>query len=308
MGRTSPNQRACRTVRAMIASHRPYLTTSGPLAFAHRGGSRERPENTMASFAAAVELGYLHLETDTQLTRDGVLLAFHDQTLDRVTDLSGPVAGHTLAEIRRADAAHRFSPDGGRSHPFRGTGVTVPTLEEVLLAFPATRFNIDAKQPEVVAPLAALIDRLGAQDRTCIGSFSDGRLRRFRRLSGGRVCTSMGRRSIITARLTSMAGRMPTLGADCVQVPTAQWGVRVVDRAFVRAAHRGGLQVHVWTIDDRAEMERLLDLGVDGIMSDRPTLLREVLQGRGQWAGSEVGGQRDSNPRPPDPQSGTLTS
>ncbi len=292
----------------MIASHRPYLTSDGPLAFAHRGGSKERPENTMESLTAAVELGYLHLETDTQMTRDGVLLAFHDETLDRVTDLHGPVSEHTLAEVRRADAGYSFSLDGGRTHPFRGRGVTVPTLEEVLLAFPATRFNIDAKQERVVAPLAALIHRLGADDRICIGSFRDARLRRFRRLSRGRICTSMGRTSIIAARLTSLAGRMPALGADCVQVPTAQWGVRIVDRGFVQAAHRGGLQVHVWTIDDRPTMERLLDLGVDGIMSDRPTLLREVLQARGQWAGAEMGGQRDSNPRPPDPQSGTLTS
>ena len=110
----------------MIASHRPYLTSDGPLAFAHRGGSLERPENTMASFTAAVELGYLHLETDTQLTRDGVLLAFHDETLDRVTDLHGQVSDHTLAEVRRADAGYSFSLDGGRTHPFRGTGVTVP--------------------------------------------------------------------------------------------------------------------------------------------------------------------------------------
>ena len=290
----------------MIASRRPYLASNGPLAFAHRGGSLERPENTMESFTAAVELGYLHLETDTQMTRDRVLLAFHDETLDRVTDLHGEVSDHTLAEVRLADAGYNFSIDGGRTHPFRGRGLTVPTLEEVLLAFPSTRFNIDAKQERVVAPLAALIDRLGAADRICIGSFRDTRLRRFRRLSQGRVCTSMGRSSIIAARLTSLAGRMPAFGADCVQVPTAQWGVRVVDRAFVQSAHRGGLQVHVWTIDDRPTMERLLDLGVDGIMSDRPTLLREALQARGQWAGSEMGGQRDANPRPPDPQSGTL--
>ena len=167
----------------MIASPRPYLTSDSPLAFAHRGGSLEHPENTMASFTAAVELGYLHLETDTQITRDGVLLAFHDETLDRVTDLHGEVSDHTLAEVRRADAGYSFSIDGGRTHPFRGRGVTVPTLEEVLLAFPSTRFNIDAKQERVVAPLAALIDRLGAADRICIGSFRDARLRRFRRLS-----------------------------------------------------------------------------------------------------------------------------
>jgi glycerophosphoryl diester phosphodiesterase len=292
----------------MIASERPYLRAGGTLAFAHRGGSLEHPENTMVAFGSAVDLGYLHLETDTQLTRDGVLLAFHDQTLDRVSDLSGPVSGRTLGEIRRADAAHRFSLDGGRTHPLRGTGIGIPTLEEVLVSFPQTGFNIDAKTSRVLVPLAALIERLGAADRICIGSYSDGRLRRFRRLSGGGVCTSMGRDAIVTARLTSLAGRMPAFGADCVQVPVSQWGVRVADRAFVRAAHRGGLQVHVWTIDDRAEMERLLDLEVDGIMSDRPALLKEVLQARGLWAGAEMGGQRDLNPRPPDPQSGALTN
>src|ERR1039458_357187 len=177
----------------MIATERPYLTTRGTLAFAHRGGSLEHPENTMVSFGAAVDLGYLHLETDTQLTRDGVLLAFHDETLDRVTDLTGPVAGRTLEEIRRADAAHRFSQDGGRTHPLRGTGIGIPTLEEVLVAFPQTRFNIDAKTSRVLAPLAALIERLGAADRICIGSFSDGRVRRFRRLGGGRARLLLGR-------------------------------------------------------------------------------------------------------------------
>ena len=141
----------------MIATDRPYLTTRGTLAFAHRGGSLEYPENTMASFQVAVDLGYLHLETDTQLTRDGVLLAFHDETLARVTDLTGPVHGRTLEEIRRADAAYRFSHDGGRTHPLRGTGIGIPTLEEVLVGFPHTRFNIDAKTRRVVAPLAALI-------------------------------------------------------------------------------------------------------------------------------------------------------
>lgn len=292
----------------MIATRRPYLVTHGTIGFAHRGGSKERPENTLASFGAAVELGYSYLETDAQLTRDGVVLAFHDESLGRVTDLVGAVADRTLEEIRRADAGYRFTPDRGRTHPYRGTGLTIPTLAEVLDAFPSARFNIDLKTDQVVAPLAALIERLGVADRVCVASFSDRRLRRFRRLTGGAVCTSMGKRAIATARLTSLLGRVRAQGADCVQVPTSQGGVRIVDRRFVLAAHRQGLQVHVWTIDDRPRMERLVDLGVDGIMTDRPTLLREVLQARGRWAGPEVGGQRDSNPRPPDPQSGTLTS
>jgi len=126
MGRTSPSSRACRTLRAMIATDRPYLTTGGTLAFAHRGGSLEHPENTVVSFQVAVDLGYLHLETDAQMTRDGVLLAFHDETLDRVTDLTGPVHERTLEEIRRADAAYHFSHDGGRTHPLRGPGSASP--------------------------------------------------------------------------------------------------------------------------------------------------------------------------------------
>ena len=307
-----------------MSVRRPYLSSPLPLAIAHRGGSLERPENTMVAFEGAVRLGYGYLETDAQLTRDGVVLAFHDEILDRVTDLHGRVGDHTLEELRGADAGYHFSLDGGRSHPLRGTGVTVPTLEEVLLAWPSVRFNIDAKTEEVVAPLAKLIDRLRVADRVCIGSFSDSRLRRFRRLSRGEVSTSMGRRAVGAARLASLVGTMPASGADCVQVPCTRRGVRIVDRSFIRAARRGGLQVHVWTIDDRAEMERLLDLGVDGIMSDRPALLREVMVSRGLWqeasgeameggvrpqeAEGRAGGQRDSNPRPPGPQPGTLTS
>jgi glycerophosphoryl diester phosphodiesterase len=291
------------------ASRRPYLDSRTPIAFAHRGGSRERPENTMVAFQAAVNLGYRYLETDAQLSRDGVLLAFHDEVVDRVTDLSGRVCELTLAELQRADAGHRFSTDGGRSFPYRGKGLRVPTLEEVLTAWPQVRVNIDAKTEAVVAPLVRLLVRLDACDRVCIGSFHDLRLARLRHLSRGRICTSMGRGAVAALRAGSLIGRMPAVGGDCLQVPVAQWGVRVVDARLVRAAHRARLPVHVWTIDDRSEMGRLLDLGVDGIMTDRPSLLHEVMERRGLWeGGSETGGRRDSNPRPADPQSATLTS
>ncbi|MGD0834803.1 MAG: glycerophosphodiester phosphodiesterase [Candidatus Dormibacteria bacterium] len=261
---------------------RPYLAGPTPLAIAHRGGGGEHPENTMAAFAAAVALGCTHVETDVQLTRDRVLVAFHDDSLDRVTDGHGRIADLTLAEVRHADAGYRFSP-AGAGFPFRGRGLTVPTFEELLTAWPQLRVNVDAKSEATVAPLAALIERLGATERVCAASFSDRRLRRFRRLSGGRVCTSMGSGAIARARLASLAGRMPAVGADCVQVPLAHRGIRIVDRRFVAAAHRGGLPVHVWTVDDEATMERLVDLGVDGIMTDRPSLLREVLRRRGLW-------------------------
>lgn len=290
-------------------SPRPYLASPTPFAIAHRGGSKEHPENTMEAFQAAVDLGYRFLETDAQLTRDGVVVAFHDEVLDRVTDLGGRVADHSLAQVRRADAAHRFSVDAGRSFPRRGRGVRVPTLEQVITTWPHVRINVDAKTESVVAPLVALVARLGAWERVCVGSFSDTRLARARRLSGGRLCTSMGRGAVAAARLASLSGRFPTLGGDCAQVPVRQWGVRVVDEAFVRAAHRAGVQVHVWTVDSRDGMESLLDLGVDALMTDRPSLLREVMSRRGLWGEeAERGGWRDSNPRPPDPQSGTLTS
>ncbi len=244
----------------------------------------------MAAFQRAVDLGYAYLETDAQLSRDGALIAFHDDVLDRTTDLSGRVGDHTMAEIARADAGCRFTPDAGRTFPRRGRGIRVPALEEVLTAFPQVRVNVDVKTEAVVAPLVRLLDRVDAWDRVCVGSFSDPRLTRLRRLAGGRMCTSMGRRAVAAARAASIAGRFPTRGGDCAQVPAAQWGVRVVDRRFIRAAHHAGVPVHVWTIDDQPTMEALLDLDVDGIMTDRPALLREVMLRRGMWRGRTLDG------------------
>jgi len=140
----------------------------------------------------------------------------------------------------------------------------------------------------VVAPLVDLLRRLNAFDRVCIGSFSDDRLRRVRRLAKRGICTSMGPGSITTAWLASRTRRMPRLQADCIQVPVRARRLVVVDERFVKAAHRAGLQVHVWTIDDQAEMNTLLDLGVDAIMTDRPRLLRDVLTARGQWHGAAL--------------------
>jgi glycerophosphoryl diester phosphodiesterase len=193
----------------------------------------------------------------------------------------------SLADVRAADAGHRFSRDDGRTHPFRGRGCLVPTLEELLTRWDDVYVNLDPKSDAAVAPLARLLDRLGAHARVCVGSFSDARLARFRVLTAGRVCTSMARRAVAAARLAAYARRpVARLGADCMQVPM-RWGrVRVVDAALMAAAHRSGLPVHVWTIDDEASMHTMLDLGVDGIMSDRPRLLRDVLVARGQWTGS----------------------
>jgi glycerophosphoryl diester phosphodiesterase len=255
-----------------------------PITFAHRGARSEAPENTLAAFESAVALGYRYLETDVHLTRDGVLLAFHDSCLDRVTDGAGTIARLELSDVEAADAGYAFTPDGGRSFPFRGHGHRIPRLEDLLTRWPQARVNIDPKSDRSVAPLASLIDRLDAWDRVCIGSFSDRRLRRIRALSRGRACTSMGPRAVRVARAVGLCGLMPRQGADCIQVPL-RWGpIPIITARFVRAAHRVGLPVHVWTINDEPTMHGLLDVGVDGIMTDRPRLLRDVLASRGSVA------------------------
>jgi glycerophosphoryl diester phosphodiesterase len=262
-------------------SGHPFLGERTPVAIAHRGGADEAPENTLEAFGAAVALGYRYLETDAHASRDGVVVAFHDPRLDAHTDRQGEIAQLTIAEIEAADAGWAFSPDGGRSFPYRDRGVRVPRLEELLLRWPQAHVNIDPKSDASVEPLVALIDRLGAWERVCVGSFSDRRLRRVRALSRGRACTSMGPRAVAIARALSVAGRVARQGAECIQVPIHSGRIRIVSRRFVSAAHRAGLRVHVWTINERSTMHELLDLGVDGIMTDRPRLLRDVFIERG---------------------------
>jgi len=234
----------------------------------------------MPAFEAAVALGYRYLETDVHLTRDGVVVAFHDSRLDRVTDRAGAIAELAIADVLAADAGYRFSPDG-RTFPFRGRGVSVPRLDELLERWPHARLNIDPKSDGCVAAVVALVDRFGAWDRVCFGAFSDARLRRIRALSRGRACTSMGPRAVALARACGAAGFVPRQRADCIQVPVRRGRIALATAGFVRAAHRARLPVHVWTVDDAPTMTELLDLGVDGIMTDRPRLLREVLASRG---------------------------
>jgi glycerophosphoryl diester phosphodiesterase len=268
-------------VRARCHGLHPFLDQPGPIAIAHRGGAEEAPENTLEAFGAAVALGYRYLETDAHVSRDGVVVAFHDARLDDSTDRTGAIAALSIAEIAAADAGYVFSPDGGRSHPFRARGIRIPRLEELLLRWPEARVNIDPKTDACVEPLVAMIDRLGTWDRIGIGSFSDRRLRRIRALSRGRACTSMGPRAVAAARAAALCGSMPRQGADCVQVPLRRGPIPIVTAGFVRAAHRSGLPVHVWTVNAEPSMHELLDIGVDGIMTDRPRHLRDVFAARG---------------------------
>lgn len=261
---------------------RPFLAAERPLAFAHRGGGKLWPENTMAAFQGAVQLGCRYLETDLRTSRDGIMVTIHDETLDRISDGSGPVHALTLAELKRLDAGYRFSPDEGQSFPFRGKGVTVPTLAEVTQAFPDIRLNLDIKQmePSLVEALVTFIEEQGAHDRILVGSFHDRMLKEFRQRTGGRVATSAASGE---ARLFWLASRLGLTrflrpAYDALQVPARQGPLPVVDRRFVQAAHRLGIQVHVWTVDEADEMRRLLNLGVDGLMSDRPDLLLDVLK------------------------------
>jgi glycerophosphoryl diester phosphodiesterase len=256
----------------------PFLADPPPLVIAHRGAAEDAPENTIEAFAGAVGLGCRYLETDAHATKDGVVVAFHDHRLDRVTDRAGAIADLTADEVERADAGYHFrAPDG--TFPYRGQGVRVPRLETILTRWPDARVNIDPKDDLCVDPLVALIDRLDAWERVCIGAFSDARLHRVRTKSRGRACTSMGPRAVATVTLAAAAtGRMPRLGADCLQVPPRQGRIPLVTPRFVKAAHRAGLPVHVWTIDDALAMRRLLAMGVDGIMTNRPRVLRDLLQ------------------------------
>lgn len=260
----------------------PCLDREHPIRFAHRGSRLLWPENTLYAFHHAVGLGLICVETDIRKTRDGVLVVFHDELLDRTTDATGPVRDRTLAELRTLDAAYHF--DAASGHPLRGTGIGINTLEEVLSALPAVMFNIDLKEPGLEAPLAQLIDRLGCQERVCVASFDDKRLRRFRKITAGQVATSAGPTEVFKAWLGSRFGRAPRGRAHAYQVPPSWRFLQVVDRRFVDAAHKAGKQVHVWTIDAPAEMERLLDLGVDGIVTDRPDLLAQVVAARAEQA------------------------
>ncbi|TIC86665.1 glycerophosphodiester phosphodiesterase [Nocardioides sp. GY 10127] len=250
---------------------------------AHRGGARhpevEGLENTRTAFAHAVALGYDYLETDVHATRDGVLLAFHDDRLDRVTDRRGRIADLTAAEARRARV-------GGRE--------PVPTFDELLEAFPHARFNVDLKSAAAVRPLAETIAAHGAWERVLVGSFGPGRLAAFRRATHGRVATSASPPEVaafVAPRTPGSVLRRLARSVRALQVPVAQRVpsdprgvvVPVVTPRLVDRAHDVGVHVHVWTVDDPAEMRRLLDLGVDGLITDRTDVLRTVLEERGLW-------------------------
>lgn len=249
-----------------------------PVAFAHRGGAHHPElvglENTLVAFRHAVALGYTWLETDVHVTADGHLVAFHDPALERVTDGRGAVADLPLAALQEIRV-------GGRE--------PIPLLAELVEELPGARLNIDLKSDAAVEPLATFLRERGLEDRVIVGSFVERRARAFRRWTDGRVATGATPWEI--ARFLTLPAALARRGLDptviALQVPVRRHGLPITRPALVRRAHAAGRQVHVWTIDDPAEMVRLLDAGVDGIMTDRTDLLRSVLEARGEWVTGE---------------------
>ena len=248
----------------------PYLDADGPIALAHRGGAEAATENSMEAFEDAVQLGYRYVETDCHATADGVLVAFHDAELERVTDHAGAIAEMEWPQLERVK--------------MKG-GERIVRLDELLGTWNHVRFNVDPKSDEAAALLPECLRRTGIGiERVCFGSFSNSRLAYLRRAIPG-VCTSMGPREV--ARLRAQSWGVPKIlgpfEADCAQVPLKQGPLPVADARFIAKARDLGLPVHVWTINDAFEMRRLLDQGVSGIVTDRPRLLKSLLQERHQW-------------------------
>ncbi len=262
-------------------STKPYLALPGPWLVAHRGGGRISPENTLAAFDRAATLGADAIETDVRLSRDGVVMVFHDEETAALTGEPGTIEARRVAEIERLDAAWSFSDDGGRSFPLRGAGLRIPTFAETLRRYPRMRFNVDAKSgdPALADALARAIREARADERVCVGSFFDAQAERLGALLPG-VCRFLPQEAATRHVLAAKAGVAPVGlpgGYDLADLPARMGDLTVVDPPVVEHFHRLGIPVHVWTVDDPDEMRALLDLGVDGIVTDRPDVLKQVL-------------------------------
>ncbi len=259
---------------------RAYLAAERPLNMAHRGGAALFPENTLFAFRHAAELGSAIMETDTHATLDGVEVLIHDATVDRTTDGHGAVRDMTWVELRKLDAAYRFSRDGSKTFPFRGQGIRIPSLKEALAALPIMRFNVEIKpdDPSLADSVLRVIREANAEDRVLVASEHADVLRRFRRLAPD-IATSFGSSEVrvfwILNRLR--LGLFWRPNADALQVPETYNGRRIVSPSFVAAAHRKGVQVHVFDVETREQMERLLDMGVSGVITNHPDLLETIL-------------------------------
>jgi glycerophosphoryl diester phosphodiesterase len=275
---------ACSVVLILRKGRHRAVTGEWPVNLAHRGASALAPENSLEAFRIAVEAGAGGLELDVHMTRDGHVVVIHDPTVERTTSGKGAISEMTIDELRALDAGYGFSPDGGRTRPYRGRGVRVPTLEEVLEEFPGVAVNIDIKAayPGVEAAVLQVLRETDAWGRALVVSTPYATVKRFRKISGGHISTGASRWEIGVFYFLSRLRleRLLSPSYDALQVPLRHRGIPLVTPRFVRAAHARGVRVDVWTINRADEMRRLLALGVDVIMTDRPGTLAEVLRER----------------------------
>lgn len=263
----------------------PFFEIPTPIVIGHRGSSGEAPENTLPAFARALEQGAAILETDVHATADGVVVVYHDDYVDRTTDGSGAIAELSAEALRRLDAGYHFSPDGGESFPFRGTGLRISTLAEVFEAYPETRFNIEIKHdcPALVDGTIEAVAAAGREKRTLLTAGGNAAMARLRRrLAETGVAPAVGACAgdVLGFVKAALEGGAPPEGPMALQIPAEFGGRPLVTRELVRFAHAHDVQVHVWTVNDPLEMTRLLDLGVDGLVTDYPGRLRDLIAAR----------------------------
>ena len=257
------------------------LATPRPRLFAHRGGAALAPENTLEAFDAAARMGITAFELDVRLTSDGEVVVFHDEDTVRTTGTPGTIEDRTLAEVQALDAGASFTPDGGRTHPWRGRGVRIPTLRALLQRHPRAAVNVEAKHPSprLASALVEVIRACDAAERACIGSEIDEQGERIRALcpeAAHFLPTEAATCHVLAAKSGADPGSCPA-GWDVADLPLRWNGMLVADRDVIAWFHARGVQVQVWTVDDPDDMRALLDAGVDGIMTDRPDLGLEVL-------------------------------
>ena len=266
----------------------PYFDVERPIVFGHRGASGEAPENTLVAFERALADGADVLETDVHVTRDGEVVVAHDADVARTTDGAGRIAELRFRELAALDAGHRFSPDGGKTHPYRGKGVRIPALREVFRRLPATRFNVEVKvnDPRLVEAVVRLVAEHGRERLTLLAAEKDDTMAAVRaELARRGVAAALGASigDVLGFVRAAIGDGKPPPEPMALQIPPQFAGRPLATRTLVEFAHRHDVQVHVWTINDEAEMRRLLGEGVDGVMSDFPGRLRAVVdEGRGR--------------------------
>ena len=244
----------------------PFFRDFNFYGFVHRGGDEVKSENTLEAFEYSSDLGFIYIETDVQSTKDGHVVIFHDSTLKRMAGINKSISDLTLEEIKRIELI-----DGGK----------IPLLYEALDSLPDLRFNIDIKTEDAMENTIKIIQEMKCFHRTCLASFSSSRLNRIRKLAGPEVCTSSGQMDIFKLICKSLGISLKINSADCAQIPITQWGVPILTKRFLRIAKKENKLVHVWTIDNKEEMFKLIDFGVDGIMTDKPSILKQAMSERG---------------------------